>query len=220
MRPDPNQNWTVVTLPTTARRYRSPEELDQSVMEALGASNRPLGAYEIAAQSRNSGMPLAPNQVYRILDRLIARGDVQRVELLASYLPARGERCGFMVCRSCQAVETFEMEKLADRLAPLCKAHGFAPSASVVEISGLCSECAECQADTPTSANGGRRQPNPGMQTLLALLTAAGAAVLAAPADAAPRPPTTIEDEEALEERQRQARNGSEARKHPRLLHR
>lgn len=207
MRPERAQGrWTVVARPTIPRRYRSPEELDRCVMEALGTSNHPLGAYEIVARSRKSGMKLAPNQVYRILDRLVARGDVQRIELLASYLPARGKRSGFMVCRSCKAVETFDVGELTDTLAPLCEAHGFAPSTSVVELSGLCTECAERAADTPAPARDGRRHPGRGMQSLLALLTAAGAAIFSAPADAIPRA-AMIEEPGCLEERHRPAKD-------------
>lgn len=220
MRPDQQGRWTVVALPTMARRYRSPGQLDQCVMDALGASNRPLGAYEIAARSRKSDMPLAPNQVYRILDRLIARGDVQRVELLASYLPARGKRTGFMVCRACQAVETFDVGELADTLAPLCEAQGFTPSASVIELSGLCTDCAKHPADEPVPAQGSRSRSSRGMQSLLALVAAAGTAVLSAPADAASRAPATVECVVSLEERQRQSGNGGGAGKQRLLLHR
>lgn len=190
-------------------------------MEALDASNRPLGAYEIAARSRKSGMNLAPNQVYRILDRLIARGDVQRVELLASYLPARGKRSGFMVCRSCKAVETFEMEELADALAPLCKTHGFAPSASVVELSGLCTECTGRESDAAAPPREGRpHHVGRGMQSLLALLTAAGAAVLSAPAEAMPRTAAMIEESGCLEERSWPGRDGGICGRSRLLLHR
>jgi len=219
MRPDPHPGRrTVVEMPTMARRYRSPEQLDQCVMDVLGASNRPLGAYKIAAQRRKSSIPLAPSQVYRILDRLIARGDVQRVELLASYLPARGKRAGFMVCRACQAVETFDVEELANTLAPFCEGHGFAPSASVIELSGLRIDCAESRADEPAPGDGVRS--GRGMQSLLALLVTAGAAVLSAPGDASPRAPATIERLESLEERQRRSAGGGEAGKQRLLLHR
>lgn len=207
-------------MPTMARRYRTPEQLDQCVMDALGASNRPLGAYEIAALSRKSDMPLAPNQVYRILDRLNARGDVQRVELLASYIRAQGKRTGFMVCRGCQAVEAFDMGDLADTLAPLCEAQGFAPSASVIELSGLCTDCAEHPANESVPAERSRSRSSRGMQSLLALLVTAGTAVLSAPADAAPRPPATIERVDPIEERQLQSGNRGEAGKQRLLLHR
>lgn len=172
--------------PHTRRVHRSPEMLDDYVVAMLGAANRPLGAYEIAQKSRQSGSPLAPNQVYRIVDRLMARGTVQRIELLSAYVLTDGERHGFMVCRSCQAVESFAMDDLRDAITPLCESHGFEPETSIVEISGQCREC----TDQAPAAQ--RRKIGGGMQLLLVFLATAGATDFVTPGDAEAREAVSI----------------------------
>ncbi|HMO74007.1 MAG TPA: transcriptional repressor [Sphingopyxis sp.] len=112
-------------------------------MAVLRQAGRPLGAYEIAARSRATATPLAANQVYRILDRLAARGDVRRVALLSAYMAAGGERLGVAVCRRCGAVARFDSAPWEAAIAAICNTAGFSPSAPTIEVSGLCAECAD-----------------------------------------------------------------------------
>ena len=180
MRPDKlNVGWVHDDTPPAAMRaHRHPGDLERRVMDHLQASNRPLGAYEIARLSRRSGSPLAPNQVYRVLARLAARGDVQRIELLSAYLPTRRECAGFLVCRHCRSVETFDSTAVAQRIDLLCRSEGFAASAAIVELLGLCADC-----PAPTANNGSPKRSS-GMRMLLALLSLAGSVAPIAPADA------------------------------------
>ncbi|HEV3397502.1 MAG TPA: transcriptional repressor, partial [Xanthobacteraceae bacterium] len=50
------------------------------VLEALAASHRPLGAYEIIDRLAERGPRPAPITVYRALDFLLAQGLVHRIE--------------------------------------------------------------------------------------------------------------------------------------------
>ena len=107
-------------------------------MAIVSASPRPLGAYSIARQSRALGVPLAPNQVYRILDRL--GGRVRRVETLNAYFEAADQPGATVICRSCSSTRTLgiECETEVDRL---CRAAGFRPNRVIVEVIGLCADC-------------------------------------------------------------------------------
>lgn len=154
--------------PPASPVHRQPADLDRRVMDQLRASNRPLGAHEIARQSRQTGSPLAPNQVYRILDRLLQRGKVRRIELLSAYTPTRDDRAGFAVCKDCRTVTSFEAEDLAGQLEQLCRARGFEPATPILEVSGLCPECRAHRA----GALPVRRMR--GMAMLFALLSLAG----------------------------------------------
>ena len=118
---------------------RTPAELETIVLSILRASPRPLGAYVIARQSRSLGVPLAPNQVYRILDRL--RGNVRRIETLNAYCEVAGDSGAIMSCRACGRTATLAIE-LDDRLSQVCGAIGFRPGRTIVEIVGLCAACA------------------------------------------------------------------------------
>lgn len=107
-------------------------------MAIMRASPRPLGAYRIARQSRVFGVPLAPNQVYRILDRL--GGRVHRVETLNAYFEAGGQPGAITICRGCGRTRTLDAgcEPEVDRL---CRAAGFHPNRVIVEVMGLCADC-------------------------------------------------------------------------------
>ena len=107
-------------------------------MAILSASPRPLGAYRIARQSRALGVPLAPNQVYRILDRLVGR--VHRVETLNAYFEADGQRGAITICRSCGRTRTLDAAYDAE-IDRLCRAAGFRPNRVIVEVIGLCADC-------------------------------------------------------------------------------
>jgi Fur family zinc uptake transcriptional regulator len=117
---------------------RTPAELEEVVMAIVRASPRPLGAYRIARQSRVLGVPLAPNQVYRILDRL--GGRVHRVETLNAYFEAGGQPGAITICRGCGRTRTLDAgyETEVDRL---CRAAGFRPSRVIVEVVGVCPDC-------------------------------------------------------------------------------
>lgn len=115
----------------TARAHRLPAELDALVITLIKASNRPLTAYDIVRLSRDGGSPLAPIQVYRVLDRLIAAGRLPRIELLSAYLPAWSQPLGFVVCRSCQAVEALPVAYLMGAVLSHCEGTGFKLSRTV-----------------------------------------------------------------------------------------
>ena len=150
--------------------------LEDFVLQTLRAATRPLGAYEIAQRSEQKQVPLAPSQVYRILERLIAKASVRRVEMLSAYVLSDHHRCGIIVCRECQTVESFDAAPMAQAIVPLCSAHGFEPAMSVIEVSGLCHHCSD-------GARASSRQRGGGMAALMALLAAAGASLAAAYAE-------------------------------------
>ena len=107
-------------------------------MTIVCASPRPLGAYRIARQSRALGVPLAPNQVYRILDRL--GGRVRRIETLNAYFEADGQPGGITICRGCGRTRTLDT-KCETEIDRLCRAAGFRPNRVIVEVMGLCPDC-------------------------------------------------------------------------------
>ena len=130
-------SWPSPGAPRGQKTHRSPNALEAFVFELLKSANGPLGAYDIARRSRQAGTPLAPNQVYRILDRLVTKRKAQRIEILSAYMPSDARRMGYAICRDCHAVETYDITALAGLLAPMCEAHHFSPDSAVIEVSGL-----------------------------------------------------------------------------------
>lgn len=119
-------------------KKRTPAELETIVLSILRASPRPLGAYVIARKSRSLGVPLAPNQVYRILDRL--RGRVRRVETLNAYFEDESDAPAVTLCRCCGRVQPLSVE-LGDRVADLGREAGFHPTKVILEVKGRCPDC-------------------------------------------------------------------------------
>ncbi|MGK6319458.1 superoxide dismutase[Cu-Zn] [Sphingomonas sp. DT-204] len=164
-------------------------------MGILEESNQPLTAYEIARQSSDRGSPISPTQVYRILNRLITRGTVQRIELLAAYHASRGEKKGYMICRCCRSVESFPSSAFARAVDRVCRAAGFSASHAIFELSGICAECAG-RSTAPQARSTRPKEEIMAfrMKSLLALVATAGAVVTAIPADAAERRPGILYD--------------------------
>lgn len=121
--------------------YRRSSVLDALVMSLLEQNNRPLTAHEIARRSHERGSPITATQVYRVLERLTSSNKVERIELLAAYLPSQGEPHGFLVCRCCRSVHGFPVPALRTTVERLCRATGYSPSRSIIEAYGLCAEC-------------------------------------------------------------------------------
>lgn len=124
------------------RAYRTSTELDAVVLAVLRASTVPLGAYMIARKSRALGAPLAPNQVYRIVDRL--SGQLRRIEMLNAYFEASGDDTAIICCRSCGRAATLAVD-IADDVGRLCSAAGFRADKLVAEVAGICAECRRAQ---------------------------------------------------------------------------
>src|SRR5262245_32493645 len=116
----------------------------RKVLEALAASHRPLGAYDIMAVF--GGRRPAPITIYRTLEFLMARGLVHRIESRNAFVVcANNHRSGalvaFLICEACGAVGETPGAAVSQSLTAAARSAGFAPKTSVVEITGLCAHC-------------------------------------------------------------------------------
>src|SRR5579863_10669243 len=81
----------------------------RQVLQALLASHRPLGAYEVIDQLARSMPRPAPITVYRALDFLIENGLVHRIESRNAYLACAHDHdaaamLAFLICEHCGSV--------------------------------------------------------------------------------------------------------------------
>jgi Fur family zinc uptake transcriptional regulator len=116
------------------------------VLEALAASHRPLGAYEIIDRLAERGPRPAPITVYRALDFLLAQGLVHRIESRNAFIACisphqAGAMTVFLLCDLCGAVGEAPSAAVAKSLVAAAKSAGFTPKTPVVEIPGICSHC-------------------------------------------------------------------------------
>lgn len=116
------------------------------VLQALLASHRPLGAYEIIDAVAQHATRPAPITVYRALDFLMENGLVHRIESRNAFLAcghdhSAGAMVAFLICEKCNSVGEVPAGRVAQSLNDAARGIGFAPKLSVVEITGLCAHC-------------------------------------------------------------------------------
>jgi Fur family zinc uptake transcriptional regulator len=134
---------------------RTPCELDELVLTAVARAPGPVTAYQLVAELSDQLGHIAPQQVYRILERLITRGAVVRVETLNAFYPSFYESDpdrALVFCRRCRATIRARCPDLETELASVAERVGFRPGRFIVEVSGLCAAC-----KAATSGNGAAR---------------------------------------------------------------
>lgn len=120
----------------------------RQVLEALLASHKPLGAYEIMDRLATDRSRPAPVTVYRALDFLRDNGLVHRIESRNAFVAcvrehAEADPVVFLICDHCGAVGEAAGGNIAEALKVSARAAGFQPKSPVIEIAGVCSHCRE-----------------------------------------------------------------------------
>jgi Fur family zinc uptake transcriptional regulator len=116
------------------------------VLEALLASHKPLGAYELIDRLAEHGARPAPITVYRALDFLREQCFVHRIESRNAFIAcvhhhATGDPVVFLICERCGAVGETAGVALADTIRNASRVAGFTPKTPVIEIFGTCAHC-------------------------------------------------------------------------------
>ncbi|HVY51749.1 MAG TPA: Fur family transcriptional regulator [Devosia sp.] len=117
------------------------------VLGILAHADAPLSAYDILDRLRDDGLR-APLQVYRALEKLTERGLAHRLESLNAFVCCADTRrhatgiLGFAICEACGRVEEFAEPQVESRLRAWGKASGFVSSRTMIELRGLCRQCA------------------------------------------------------------------------------
>ena len=118
----------------------------RAVLEALLATHRPLGAYELIDRLAASRGRPAPITIYRALDFLRTQGLVHRIESRNAFVACvhahgSGDPVVFLICEKCGAVGEAASAVVADTTKNASRAAGFTPRTPVIEISGICTHC-------------------------------------------------------------------------------
>jgi Fur family zinc uptake transcriptional regulator len=128
----------------------------RAVLEALYATHRPLGAYDVAEVLATPGARrLAPITIYRALEFLIEQGLVHRLASRNAFVACPHEHgsrdlVAFLICDACGGVDELSSTGLRTAVSHLLDNQSFEPHVQVLEISG---RCAHCRA--PELADGG-----------------------------------------------------------------
>jgi len=128
-----------------AARAQRLTPLRRQVLEALLASHKPLGAYDIIERIAGDTQP-APITVYRALDFLRDNGLVHRIASRNAFVACVHNHAGndlvvFLICERCGAVGEAPGAGVAEALKASSRSAGFSPKTPLIEIAGICSHC-------------------------------------------------------------------------------
>ena len=119
----------------------------RKVLEALYATHRPVGAYDIAdTLSLPGSRRLAPITIYRALDFLIEQGLVHRLASRNAFIACPhghdpDELVAFLICEGCGGVDELSSKGVSSAVSGLLHAQGFEPQLQLLEIAGRCAHC-------------------------------------------------------------------------------
>ena len=115
------------------------------VFQFLKSQKKPISAYQILESLRSEGVAAATT-IYRALDKLNSLGLVHRIESLNAWTVCCGSHNNktpvFEICNDCGNVEEHLDQELTLNINKLSSKTGFKPNNQVLEIHGLCGDCA------------------------------------------------------------------------------
>lgn len=116
----------------------------------LAGNARPLSADALHQEIRAVDAAVHASAVFRALNRLLAAGLVDRVELGTRYVGRRPPGTITLCCSGCGSYAEAPGAPI-EALALMAQSQSFTPSRFVVEVAGLCSACGTPGRPTPTS---------------------------------------------------------------------
>jgi Fur family zinc uptake transcriptional regulator len=131
-----------------ARKNLSLTPLRRAVLAIVGESPAPLGAYAIIeALARRESKPIAPPTVYRTLDFFLEHGFLHKIESRNAYARCEhfdhAHESALLICEKCGRSDEIEDSAIAAALEAAAGRLKFRPKRRMVEMIGLCRDCAE-----------------------------------------------------------------------------
>lgn len=124
--------------------HRSYPKHSEKILAALRGIGRPASAYDIQAELAKREH-LAPQTIYRALERLIKEGSVHRVESLHAFVACAHGCChgpfGFAICEQCGSVTELQEPGLDAIVQDWSQSAGFSVTETALELHGVCAIC-------------------------------------------------------------------------------
>lgn len=120
-----------------------------ALFDEIFAQHRHIDAEELLAAMKARGLKISRATVYRNLDLLVESGLARKQQLggrgfLYEHVHP-GQQHDHLVCASCGRVVELVSPGIAAMLTEICKAHGFVPGKTTLQIVGICKSCAEAR---------------------------------------------------------------------------
>lgn len=131
------------------RRRKSPgipgPVLEQRLVQALGQSEVPLSAYQLASDLRDAGYGVPVMSVYRALDRLIERERVEKVETLSAFRLHDKRAAALLICVDCGTTTSLAMPSDYANIVRQLPEASFDMRTLAIEATGRCAACRSSQ---------------------------------------------------------------------------
>lgn len=122
-------------------------DIRRKVLKEIWASHKPIGAYDLLKKLATDADPMAPTTVYRALDFLMEQGLVHRLASLNAFTgcahPEARHVAHFMICNECGTAAEFDQRPADKLLAQTATDNGFVVKSQVIELTGICGNCAQ-----------------------------------------------------------------------------
>jgi len=117
----------------------------EAVRAALTGNENFVSAQTLYARLRDSGSPIGLATVYRALTSLATEGEADSLQqegesLYRACTP--GQHHHHLICRSCGLTIEIEADAVERWAGTVATEHGFIQAHHVVDVFGLCAECA------------------------------------------------------------------------------
>jgi len=118
--------------------------LRRRVLDLLLQSEGPAKAYDLLPLI-DAEKQAKPPTIYRALDFLVRMGLAHRIESLNAFMACGIGACArstiFLICEKCGGAEEFDAGHALVDLTDAAKKDGFAINRTMIEASGVCSNC-------------------------------------------------------------------------------
>ncbi|MGE4312916.1 MAG: Fur family transcriptional regulator [Pseudobdellovibrionaceae bacterium] len=119
----------------------------ESVFKALLAHEKPVGAYQLLEDLRETLDNPKPPTIYRAIEFWLQAGLIHKIESLNAYTVCRNDHAHpgsqFLVCDSCGDIAETHLCHLPESLNQQVSAQNFQMKYWNTEIHGLCAQCAQ-----------------------------------------------------------------------------
>lgn len=125
----------------------------EAVREALGESEGFISAQTLHAELRDSGSPIGLATVYRALTDLAVAGEADSLQAEGESLYRActpGQHHHHLICRKCGLAIEIEADAVEQWAQSVAAQHGFIQATHVVDVYGLCGNCAAQNGKTAT----------------------------------------------------------------------
>lgn len=125
-----------------AEARRRSGDLRETVLRVVADADRPLSVLELRERLRGDGPAVAASLAFRAVRKLVDRGEIHKIWVARGYVLGGGDAGISLFCRRCGKATWLARGEIAVALDRIAGARGFAISRHIVEVSGICHECA------------------------------------------------------------------------------